>query len=74
MTELVIQVSFFSSSAEGNTHWLYKLLYNDWEEHQLTYRIYKTGSPWAVGGLFGPADFVIADPDGAPSIIPNLLA
>ncbi len=68
----IMRLAFFASSAEGNTHWAYKLLYDDWEEMELTYRIYKTGSNWAVGGLFSAADFVTVNPSGASAVVPPL--
>ena len=68
----ILHLSFFASSAQGKTHWVYKLLYNDWVESQLTYRVYKTGSSWAVGGLFSAADFVTTNPNGASAVIPPL--
>ncbi len=72
ITSAILHLSFFASSAEGKTHWVYKLLYNDWVESELTYQVYKAGSNWAVGGLFSAADFVTTNPSGASAVIPPL--
>ena len=68
----VLRLAFFSSTAEGNTHWAYRFHPPSWVETELTYRRSSVGVPWSVGGLFSTADFVTTDPAGAPAVIPPL--
>jgi len=74
ITSAILRLCFFASSREGDTIWVYKILpaYDTWVESQLTYRIWKTGQSWAVGGRFSTADFVTFSPDGVSAVVPAL--
>jgi len=72
ISSATLRLAFFASSAEGRTHWVYKLLHNDWVETEISFDEKKSGTTWTSGD-FSSSDFETSSPAGASEVVPDLV-
>lgn len=62
-----LRLTLFSVAGIGNTHWVYKLLHNDWVEAESSFNNKSTGVTWTSGD-FSASDYTTND--GASAVVP----